>query len=95
MSARASWLGHILAETEHELELEGFVYFPPDSVHLEYLRETGRTTECPWKGRATLYDVVVDDQVHGDAAWCYPDATGRARRIRGFFAFWKDVAVER
>ncbi|MEN8376537.1 MAG: DUF427 domain-containing protein [Gemmatimonadota bacterium] len=93
--ARALWRGQVLAESDAPEELEGSLYFPPESVRWEHLRETTRETTCPWKGTARLYDVVVEGGVNPLAAWVYPSPTARAKHIGGHLAFWKGVDVER
>jgi uncharacterized protein (DUF427 family) len=93
--ARATWNGAVLAESDRYELVEGNVYFPPDAVNREYLRESRTHTVCGWKGTASYYDVVVDGQANADAAWYYPDPFDAAANIRGHVAFWKGVEVER
>ena len=95
--ARASWNDTILAEAPAEaIELvEGNVYFPPDAVRTEHLRPSETHTVCGWKGTASYYDVVVDDQVNRDAAWYYPTTRDEAKHLEGYVAFWHGVTVER
>ena len=91
---RASWNGAILAESNATEVVEGNQYFPPDSVRREYFRPSATHTICPWKGTASYYDVVVNDQVNKDAAWYYPTPLAAAKNIAGYVAFWKGVQVE-
>jgi len=42
--AKAIWNGAILAESNACVTLEGNHYFPPDSVHHQYLKETATHT---------------------------------------------------
>ncbi len=93
--AKAMWNGEILAQSERCEEVEGNLYFPPDSVHAEFLRPSATRTHCPWKGEASYYDVVVDGEVNPDAAWYYPSPKEAARNITAHVAFWKGVTVER
>ena len=92
--ARAIWNGAIIAEAAKYEKLEGNVYFPPESLHRECSRPSQHTSVCPWKGIARYYDVVVDGQVNGDAAWYYPDPKPTAARIRDHVGFWQGVTVE-
>ena len=48
--------------------VEGNIYFPPKSIRLQYFRESATDYECPWKGHADYYDVVVEGDVNADAA---------------------------
>lgn len=93
--ARATWNGAVLAESDHFEEVEGNVYFPPDTIRREYFRESSTHTVCPWKGTASYYSVTVDGETNADAAWYYPEPRDAAAGIRGHVAFWKGVRVER
>lgn len=93
--ARATWNGAVLAESDRYETVEGNVYFPVDSLHREHVRESATHTQCPWKGTASYYDVVVDGQVNADAAWYYPDPKPAAANIKGHVAFWKGVRVDK
>jgi len=92
--ARATWNGTVIAESDRTIEVEGNQYFPIDAVHREHLRDSNTHTNCPWKGVASYYDVVVDGQVNKDAAWYYPTPKDAARQIAGHVAFWRGVRVD-
>ena len=93
---KATWNGVTLAEAEETAVqlVEGNVYFPPETVNREFLKESQTHTVCPWKGTASYYDVVVDGEVNKDAAWVYPVTKPAAEHIAGHVAFWKGVSVE-
>lgn len=93
--AKAMWNGAVLAESDRFEIVEGNVYFPPDTVNRDYLRDSATHTVCGWKGIASYYDVVVDGQVNRDAAWYYPDIKPAAAQVKGFIAFWRGVSVSR
>ena len=92
--AKATWKNVILAESRDVEIVEGNVYFPPDSVKKEYLKESNTHTTCPWKGEASYYDIEVEGEINKDAAWYYPEPSEAAKNIKGFVAFWKGVHVE-
>ena len=92
--AKAIWNGHVLAESDSFQLVEGNVYFPPDTVQQEYLRESEHQTRCPWKGMASYYSIDVNGDVNENAAWYYPDPSTAASHIKGHVAFWKGVTVE-
>ena len=92
--ARASWNGAVIAESDETIVVEGNHYFPPASVHEEFLRPSETHTVCGWKGTASYHSVEVDGRTNPDAAWYYPDPKDAARNIRGYIAFWKGVQVE-
>jgi uncharacterized protein (DUF427 family) len=93
MTVRASWNGTTLAESDHTIVVEGNHYFPPDSVRREHFAASDTHTLCPWKGKASYYDVVVDGKVNSAAAWYYPKPWPLAKKIRDHVAFWHGVEV--
>ncbi|MFH0916826.1 MAG: DUF427 domain-containing protein [bacterium] len=92
--AKAMWNDAVLAESDKTIVVEGNHYFPPESVHREYLVENDHQTNCPWKGTACYYDVKVGDKINENAAWYYPQPKDAAEQIKGYVAFWKGVRVE-
>ena len=92
--AKAMWKGVVLAESDKYEIVEGNVYFPPESVKREYLRDSDTDSECPWKGHADYYDIVVEGKVNKDAAWYYPDPKPAAKQIKGHVAFDKGKGVQ-
>ena len=92
--AKAIWKGAVLAESNQCVLVEGNHYFPPQSVHKEYLRTSNTHTECPWKGTASYYHIEVNGERNSDAAWFYPEPRAAARNIKDHVAFWKGVHVE-
>jgi len=92
--AKAIWNGAVLAESDRCEVVEGNYYFPPESIHRQYFKESDKHTTCPWKGVASYYDIVVEGQVNKDGAWYYPTTKEAAQNIKGYTAFWKGVKVE-
>ena len=90
---KAIWNDVTLAESDDTIVVENNHYFPPDSVKREYLKESDTHTTCPWKGEASYYTVVVNDEVNKDAAWYYPEPKEAAQQIKDYVAFWKGVEV--
>jgi uncharacterized protein (DUF427 family) len=91
---KAVWKGVVIAESDATVVVEGNQYFPPDSVHREYLKPSKTTSQCPWKGLASYYDVEVNGERNPDAAWYYPQPNAAAQHIKDHIAFWKGVRVE-
>jgi uncharacterized protein (DUF427 family) len=91
--AKASWKGAVIAESGNCVKVEGNSYFPVESVKLEYLKPSDSHTDCPWKGTASYYDVVVNGEKNPDAAWYYADPKPAAKEIKDHIAFWKGVQV--
>ena len=91
---RAVWNDTVIAESDDTVVVEGNHYFPPDSIHAEYFKDSATTSVCPWKGTASYYTLDVNGQQNPDAAWYYPETKEAADHIRGRVAFWKGVQVE-
>lgn len=94
MPMRASWKGQVLAESDDIVQVEGNPYFPRESLSEGHFAESDHRSICPWKGKASYLDVVVDGERNENAAWYYPKPSPLARRIKGRVAFWNDVEVE-
>jgi uncharacterized protein (DUF427 family) len=92
--AKAMWNGETLAESSRYQEVEGNVYFPPESVKWDYFKEGDRQYTCPWKGKARYYDLIVKDKVNRNAAWSYPEPKPAAADIKGHVAFGDGVEIE-
>lgn len=91
---KATWRNTVLAESDDTVVVEGNHYFPVGSIKREYFRESDSHTNCPWKGVASYYDVVVGGEVNKDAAWYYPTPKDAAKEIKDRVAFWRGVKVE-
>jgi uncharacterized protein (DUF427 family) len=90
---RATWNGTVIAESNDTVVVEGNHYFPAESVHAEYLRDSTMTSSCPWKGVAGYKSLVVDGAENPDAAWYYPTPKDAAKQIKDHYAFWRGVTV--
>ncbi|MCB1325828.1 MAG: DUF427 domain-containing protein [Spirochaetales bacterium] len=84
----------VIAESEHFESVEGNVYFPPSALVRQFFRESDTHTTCGWKGEASYYDLVVDENVLKDAAWYYANPKAAAINIRDHVAFDRRVRVE-
>ena len=92
--AKATWNGAVIAESDDTVLVEGNHYFPPDSVNMEYFKQSDHHTVCPWKGTASYYNVEAGGKSNENAAWYYPDTKKAADHIKGYVAFWKGVEVK-
>lgn len=90
---KAIWSDHILAESNETIVIENNHYFPPSSLNLQYFTESKTTTNCPWKGTASYYTIVVNDEKNKDAAWYYSLPKEAAIEIKDYVAFWHGVKV--
>jgi uncharacterized protein (DUF427 family) len=78
--------GHFLYETG----LPTRYYLPKTDVRMDLLEPTDLHTECPYKGVASYYDVVVDGNRHNNVVWWYPFPTEESSRIAGRVAFYNE-----
>jgi len=90
---KATWNGTLLAESDDTVIVDGNHYFPPESLRREHFQESDTQTVCGWKGTASYYDIVVDEQTNEGAAWYYSDPKPAAENIKARVAFWKGVEV--
>ena len=93
--AKATWNGVVLAESDKFELVEGNVYFPPNTVNMEYFSKTDRNTICPWKGTASYYTISANGQEIQNAAWYYPTPKSAAANIKDHVAFYGMVTVEK
>jgi uncharacterized protein (DUF427 family) len=91
---KAIWNDTVIAESDDTVVVEGNHYFPPDSVKRTLLKDSSKTTFCPWKGTASYYTLSVDGAENADAAWYYAEPKDAARQIAGRVAFWRGVQVK-
>lgn len=75
--------------------VDGYHYFPPETVRWEHLTEATHTSVCSWKGTARYWDVIADGSVELAGAWSYQDPKPAARSIQGWVGFWHGVRIER
>jgi uncharacterized protein (DUF427 family) len=72
-------------------------YLPPTSVRWEYLSRSATVTYCPYKGKATYWDVHVHGKVYRDLVWEYKYPTAESAAIAGCLCFYDekvDLTVE-
>ncbi len=91
---KAIWNGHVLAESDDTVIVEGNHYFPDAALDRAWLIPSATTSFCPWKGTAHYYTLAVDGLENPDACWYYPDPKPAAMQIKGRVAFWKGVRIE-
>ncbi|KAL8868300.1 MAG: hypothetical protein Q9174_005083, partial [Haloplaca sp. 1 TL-2023] len=88
MHATTSFNGHTVAETDEYQTVEGNIYFPPSSVDTTVMTKSDTSTVCPWKGKASYYNIKVGDKEVKDGAWYYAHPiTERAEPLKDWVAF--------
>lgn len=63
-------------------------YIPPSNIDPGILQRAAGSSFCEWKGFATYWDVVVDDQVLPRVGWSYEDPSSGFQILRGHVAFY-------
>ena len=94
MTHTATWHGKVIARSDRTLEVDGYVYFPRDSVRMELLSaapKTARDLECPHG--VQFYDVAEGSAKSERAAWSYEAPQSRMKPVDHWIGFWEDVAV--
>jgi uncharacterized protein (DUF427 family) len=68
------------------------LYVPFDDVDQGHIRPSKHHTWCPYKGKASYYDIVDgEDGAYLDAAvWYYDDPFPAVAEIKGHVAFYPD-----
>lgn len=90
---KAIWNGHVIAESDDTVVVEGNHYFPRDAVDSSVLVESSHSSVCPWKGTASYFTLNVGGETNENAAWYYVEPKDAAQQIKGRVAFWKGVEV--
>ncbi len=89
----ASWNGHVIAQSDDIVEVEGNKYFPRSSVDPAVLVDSETTSYCGWKGKANYLSLSVGGETNPDAVWYYDAPFDAAKEIKDRVAFWKGVTI--
>jgi len=90
---KAIYKGKKLAESDETVLVEGNHYFPPESINNAFFTHSDRHTTCPWKGKASYYNIKVGDAEILNGAWYYPEPSQAAAKIKDHVAFGSEVMV--
>lgn len=90
---KAIWNGEILAESDNTQVVENNHYFPPESINSEFFELSDTHSTCPWKGKASYFNIITGEKTNPDAAWFYPHPKEKAASIKNYIAFWNGVEV--
>lgn len=92
---KATWQGHVIAASDQTIELDGYRYFPPDSVRMEFLQIASKTAgdlRCP---HGVQFFNLSDGTHSSDrAAWAYQAPRSSHAPIAHWIGFWQDVQLQ-
>ena len=93
---KATWQGHLIAESDQTIELDGYRYFPPTSVRMEFLQRAPKT-EADQKCPHSVQFFNLSDGTHSSerAAWAYEAPRSSYARIAQWIGFWDEVELQR
>ncbi|MGH3435026.1 MAG: DUF427 domain-containing protein [Sciscionella sp.] len=80
--------GEVIAESEQTVVIDGKHYFPPQSVHVGFLRPTETRAD------GHHYSVIVHGKPAADCACCTPRANVPDPRIAEHVTFTDPVIIE-
>ncbi len=60
---KAIWQGTVIADSDDTEMVEGNYYFPLSATKQAYLEESDTRTNCPWKGVASYFNVIVNGEL--------------------------------
>lgn len=91
----ASWNGKVIAESDTIQTVDGYTYFPPESIRQEFFKPSSHNSVCSWKGTASYYTISVEGKENPEAAWVYRDPKPEAAHLKGHIGFWRGVEVRK
>jgi uncharacterized protein (DUF427 family) len=89
---RATWHGRVIADSERTLEVDGYRYFPRETVRMDLLRPSPKTAsdrQCPHG--VQFYDLQDGGARSSRAAWSYEAPRASMQKVDRWIGFWEDV----
>ena len=95
---RAKIDDHVIADTAAALTLQeatypAVQYIPREDAEMGFLVRTEKQTNCPYKGDASYYSIMIDGELRENVVWSYEDPYPAMQAIRGHLAFYPQVEV--
>ena len=93
---KAMWHGQVIAESDRTIELDGYHYFPPASVRMEFLQSAPKTEgdyRCPHSVR--FFNLSDGTHCSERAAWAYAAPRASYAHVAHWIGFWNDVELQR
>jgi uncharacterized protein (DUF427 family) len=92
---KAIWRGQVIAESDRTLEVDGYRYFPRETVRMDLLRLAPKTQSdlaCPHG--VQFYDVAEGAPRSERAAWSYEAPRASMKQVDHWIGFWEEVEIE-
>ena len=64
------------------------MYVPRDGLFFKFMESTKYSTYCPFKGKASYWNIKGCDNIVKNAVWSYSDPFDEALIIKKHFAFY-------
>jgi uncharacterized protein (DUF427 family) len=91
---KAKWRGQLIAESDRTIEVDGYHYFPRDSVRMELLAIAPKNESDLECGHGVQFYDVADSSAKSErAAWSYEAPQGSMKKVDHWISFWGDVEL--
>src|SRR5260370_35459417 len=91
---KALWKGQVIAQSDQTVEVDGYRYFPRESVRMGLLQVAPKTQSdlaCPHG--VQFYHLAADTARSERAAWSYEAPRASMTKVDRWIGFWNDVAI--